>query len=442
MRLHPWSLSAQYFLRLPLIFFKKFRFIVCSSQRSCRNQTRGNARDQLGPNATQREINNYVGQLFEVNGITNARTIQPVQMITLPDADTTAATGGLQLYGKDIALGLRQQAQQAALAQAASERYAQYGAIDNASAWSFKEASMAQRQLDDRWAAGFPAANGSVVMAPADDSWNIGTRLAGAAQVLGGLGGAALSSTAIVAGAAGSVPTGGVSLALSALGYGGLVVSADQVSTGLHTLISGQPQRSLTGQGIEYATGASPQWSEVGASILTLSPAAGEAYLISQGTRALGAYNAAARSGYAGADNVVPYGFASVEEFAQFGSNMRTGLIRAGYVDVEPILQGSAVTGKSFRTGQPFDAGRVSDFDVGLASPSLMARAEELGVGLRSSGTRTGPLTRRDMQQLGLKDLSRQASQQAGRDVNFMIYDAPGTATQRAPSIVLPNFGK
>ena len=266
------------------------------------------ARDQLGPNATQREINSYVGQLFEVNGITNARTIQPEQMITLPDANTAAATGGLQLYGKDIALGLQQQAQRAALAQAASERYAQYSATDNASTWSFKEASMAQRQLDDMWAAGFSAASSGAVNTPAEDRWNIGTRLAGAAQVLGGLGGAALSSTAIVAGAAGSVPTGGVSLALSALGYGGLVVSADQVSTGLRTLISGQPQRSLTGQGIEYATGASPQWSEVGASMLTLSPAAGEAYLINQSTRALGAYNAAVRAGYgesvAGANSV------------------------------------------------------------------------------------------------------------------------------------------
>lgn len=45
----------------------------------------------------------------------------------------------------------------------------------------------------------------------------------------------------------------------------------------------------------------------------------------------------------------------------------------AGYPDVEPILQGSAVTGKNFGTGAPFDVGRVSDFDVALAKPSQTA---------------------------------------------------------------------
>ncbi|HEF5873488.1 TPA: LysM peptidoglycan-binding domain-containing protein, partial [Burkholderia cenocepacia] len=71
----------------------------------------------------------------------------------------------------------------------------------------------------------------------------------------------------------------------------------------------------------------------------------------------------------------VPYGFENLESFSQFGSAVRVGLGRAGYGDVEPILQGSAITGKSFRTGRPFDVGRVSDFDVGLASQSLLKRA-------------------------------------------------------------------
>ncbi|MGF6805645.1 hypothetical protein OKW30_000771 [Paraburkholderia sp. Clong3] len=66
----------------------------------------------------------------------------------------------------------------------------------------------------------------------------------------------------------------------------------------------------------------------------------------------------------------IPHGFANAETFSQFGNDIRIGLSRAGYADAEPILQGSAVTGKSFRTGQFFDVGRVSDFDIGLASPS------------------------------------------------------------------------
>lgn len=42
----------------------------------------------------------------------------------------------------------------------------------------------------------------------------------------------------------------------------------------------------------------------------------------------------------------------------RFGTDTRDGLARAGYENVEPILQGSAVTGKSFKTGEAFDVGR------------------------------------------------------------------------------------
>ncbi|PQO97102.1 hypothetical protein C5612_29440 [Pseudomonas frederiksbergensis] len=111
---------------------------------------------------------------------------------------------------------------------------------------------------------------------------------------------------------------------------------------------------------------------------------------------------------------------------------------RAGYGDVEPILQGSSVTGQSFKTGQAFDVGRVSDFDVALASPELLQRAQALGIGVRSGGTRTGPLSARDLKALGLQDLASKLSSQAGREVNFMIYDSSAAATSRAPSVVLP----
>ena len=135
----------------------------------------------------------------------------------------------------------------------------------------------------------------------------------------------------------------------------------------------------------------------------------------------------------------VPYGFANAEKFAQFGSTVRSGLSKAGFNDVEPILQGSAVTGRSFSTGQPFDVGRVSDFDVALASPTMLNRAKELGIELRSGGLRTGPLMEKDLKSLGLYDLSIQLTKQTGREVNFMIYNAPVTAVDRAPSIVLPH---
>jgi YD repeat-containing protein len=96
------------------------------------------ARNQLGPDATQADINNYVGQLFEINGITNARTIQPDQEIQLPDAGTPAATSGLGLYGRDIAIGEQikaiaaARAAEAAAQQAAAQQAAQQQAAAEA----------------------------------------------------------------------------------------------------------------------------------------------------------------------------------------------------------------------------------------------------------------------------------------------------------------------
>lgn len=101
-------------------------------------------------------------------------------------------------------------------------------------------------------------------------------------------------------------------------------------------------------------------------------------------------------------------------------------------------MQGSAVTGQSFKTGQAFDVGRVSDFDVALASPELLQRAQSLGIGLRSGGMRTGPLSARDLNALGLKDLANRLSAQSGREVNFMIYKTSEAAMSRAPSMVIP----
>lgn len=57
---------------------------------------------------------------------------------------------------------------------------------------------------------------------------------------------------------------------------------------------------------------------------------------------------------------------------------------------------------------------------------------------MRSGGSRTGPLSARDLQALGLRDLASKLSTQADREVNFMIYDSVATAASRSPSVVLP----
>ncbi|WP_283444226.1 hypothetical protein [Noviherbaspirillum suwonense] len=200
----------------------------------------------------------------------------------------------------------------------------------------------------------------------------------------------------------------------------------------------------------EYDQGASQFAGGLG-EIFSFNAYAKVTELGAMGLRALGPtadaaiYNYLQRSGgilgvvpESAANSSVPHGFANVEDFAQFGNNMRSGLGRAGYENAEPLLQGSAVTGRSFKTGEPFDFGRVSDFDVALADPALLIRAQELGIGLRSGGTRTGPLSARDLRVLGLRDLSSQMGQQVGREVNFMIYNNSATAAQKAPSLTLP----
>lgn len=132
----------------------------------------------------------------------------------------------------------------------------------------------------------------------------------------------------------------------------------------------------------------------------------------------------------------LPKGFGNHSKFSEFGSGLRAGLKAAGHENVTPIMQGSAVTGKSFRTGKPF--GPHSDYDVALASSEMIGRAKAAGIGLRSGGTRTGPLKGSDLQKLGLENLANSLSASTGRPVNFMIYESVTGATGRAPSIILP----
>ena len=140
------------------------------------------------------------------------------------------------------------------------------------------------------------------------------------------------------------------------------------------------------------------------------------------------------------AEPLAPLGFETAAEFGAFGRTLSRGLEGAGYRGTTSLLQGSAVTGQSFRTGQIFDDfGRVSDYDVALANPNLLAAAQDLGISTRSQGLRTGPLTAYDLGRLGLQPLARQLSGQAGRPVNFMIYRTPEAAVSRSQSLLIPN---
>ena len=134
----------------------------------------------------------------------------------------------------------------------------------------------------------------------------------------------------------------------------------------------------------------------------------------------------------------VPHGFANRGDFENFGSKLHSGLSDAGYSGTRGIMQGSAVTGRKYTTGAPFDVGRRSDFDVALAGSDLFAAARSAGVSTRSGGIRTGPLDRQALRDLGLADLRRELSQLAGRQVNFMVYRSVEDAMGRSPSIKIP----
>jgi hypothetical protein len=134
----------------------------------------------------------------------------------------------------------------------------------------------------------------------------------------------------------------------------------------------------------------------------------------------------------------LPMGFKNQLELDRFGATLKKGLKEAGVNDADGLFQGSTVTGRKWDTGVPFDVGRASDFDVAIGSPSLFERAKSLGIGTRSKGIRTGQLTDKNLEDLGLTDLSQALKKQAGRTVNFMIYSSSSSASAHKASIPIP----
>jgi hypothetical protein len=134
-------------------------------------------------------------------------------------------------------------------------------------------------------------------------------------------------------------------------------------------------------------------------------------------------------------EGTVPLGFADAQEFAAFGATLTKGLADSGYGDAVPVFQGSAVTGVKFTSGEPFDAGRRSDFDIAIADARLSGEAEAMGVRFRSRPPRTEPLTDKHLRLLGLKDLIDLLSTRSEREVHVMIYRDVESALQRAGGI-------
>ena len=125
----------------------------------------------------------------------------------------------------------------------------------------------------------------------------------------------------------------------------------------------------------------------------------------------------------------IPMGFRDRAGFEAFSRELNAQ-IRAVTPDAELVLQGSSLAGRRFErhvdfrfTGEPFDVGRISDYDVAIVSRTLHARAEALGIPLRE-----GPLSPQQLRDLGLGDLN-DAAQAASRrhtgihhEVHFKLF--------------------
>ena len=134
----------------------------------------------------------------------------------------------------------------------------------------------------------------------------------------------------------------------------------------------------------------------------------------------------------------IPAGFKSFGQFKQFGEAAQAGLSKAGYPNATPFMQGSAVTGRSFETGEPFDLGRTSDFDMAIAHEGLYKKAEVLGL---AKDARTGPvkLGSEEAKLLGIDDtLQKLSKMSGGREVNAMIFKNAEAVKAKGASIRLP----
>lgn len=143
--------------------------------------------------------------------------------------------------------------------------------------------------------------------------------------------------------------------------------------------------------------------------------------------------------------HIIPFGFRSSEDFMQFSSALRNGLPQG----VEPIFQGSAVTGvkavtsKGVKAGTPFDQGRKSDFDIGLISDDFIIQAMETPLGmsfLKTDPTRLGPIQAdSDLAKLlNLNDLLLQLEAMSGREVSFCLYETHNDAYAYQQTLPVP----
>lgn len=135
----------------------------------------------------------------------------------------------------------------------------------------------------------------------------------------------------------------------------------------------------------------------------------------------------------------VPFGFQSAEQFEKFQATASAELkrlLKKADPNAEAFLQGSSVTGVSYKRHLPFDV--ESDFDVAVSSRYLLKQAEKLRYEVKLSPRRIGPLDADQIAELGLSRFQERlgnvvaeegkaaAGTTAGakpRKINIMLFD-------------------
>jgi len=134
----------------------------------------------------------------------------------------------------------------------------------------------------------------------------------------------------------------------------------------------------------------------------------------------------------------IPSGFKNLEEFKEIGSQIYQTLEKNGFPDSQVHIRGSAVTGINWKTGNPFDFERRSDFDIAISSPQLLGKTQETGITLLNEH-RTWPIKQTgQLKKLGLYELTQTLRQQTQRKISFVIYDSEQTITKRGPHLRFP----
>ncbi len=129
----------------------------------------------------------------------------------------------------------------------------------------------------------------------------------------------------------------------------------------------------------------------------------------------------------------VPFGFESAEHFERFRATASAELTKAlkkTDPKAEAFLQGSSISGISYKRHLPFDV--ESDFDIAVASRYLFRKAETLGYEVSLSPRRIGPLTAEQIRELGLEKFQIRLG-----EVTVLATETTTATTPRTVNILL-----